>query len=1001
MKYFFAVILICLLLSSSKAQPSFSLLKEYSIETWTTEKGLPSNNLRQVYQDKRGYIWMSSYNGLIRFDGHSFDIYTSDELPNLKSNAFKVISEDDSGKMYFGTQTSGLFNFDGVSFEQSSIANSFSKSITSIFSDSRGRVWVGAQDQGLYLLENDTSQYKRFSSDLLNENTINGITELKNGNIWFATNEKGVISYDNNGFNEVTTGLINAEQFNCISEFNNKQYVGTNNGVYYLEDNDWRILNGTSGFYINFMKFDGFGHLWIATETGLIRILPSGTIENLKEEDGLPSRQISSLAIDNEDNVWLATKRSGLVLMRKSNFKNISSESGLSSPFVNIVYQLNDGSMAFGNDNGTVDQLKLGKIIPMSLKTNLLNVSVKDIIQDRNNNIWLATYRGLIKIGGGREELFTKSEGMASINTRWLFEDRDGNIWVGSKDGGLVKIKPNGNKKIYNKESGLSDEYVLGINQLPNGTMIIGTYQGGINFINSEDEIVVKNISDDDSSPLIFNIEVVDNDEYWIATNVGLFKFQDDAFYKIDKDNGLQIRTIFDAHHDNRGYIWLTSNLGVVRLSTNSVTEYIAGERLMVSARLYDENDGMMSRECTGATKLFATEDGQLWIPTSKGVSIIDPADIHVNDKIPPVYIKDVKVDDVTLEGDISSISLGPETRKLVIDYTALSYYSPAKINFQYRLRGYEKDWNDVGNIYSATYMNLPDGRFTFEVKASNSDGVWNEEPASIRISLDPFFYKSRLFLLLSALFLAVIAFIIYWIRIKVVEDKNRELNKLNKELDSFVYSVSHDLRAPLASILGLLNISKLDKEAANIPVYMNKIETSVNKLDDFIKDIISYSRNVRLKVEIEEVDIKLLVEDILEGLEYMNPRKDIEVIIDASANTIIHSDRTRLYIVFNNIISNSLRYYKNYIKDPFINIKIRVSDTKAIIIVEDNGIGIKPDRIGKIFDMFYRATSTSNGSGLGLYIAKESVAKLDGTISVESEFERGTKFTLIIPNLL
>ena len=132
-----------------------------------------------------------------------------------------------------------------------------------------------------------------------------------------------------------------------------------------------------------------------------------------------------------------------------------------------------------------------------------------------------------------------------------------------------------------------------------------------------------------------------------------------------------------------------------------------------------------------------------------------------------------------------------------------------------------------------------------------------------------------------------------------------------------------------------------------------------------------------------------------------MNPRKDIEVIIDPSENTIIHSDRTRLYIVFNNIISNSLRYYKNYIKDPFINIKIKVSDTKAIIIVEDNGIGIKPDRIGKIFDMFYRATSTSNGSGLGLYIAKESVAKLEGTISVESEFERGTKFTLVIPNLL
>jgi len=512
--------------------------------------------------------------------------------------------------------------------------------------------------------------------------------------------------------------------------------------------------------------------------------------------------------------------------------------------------------------------------------------------------------------------------------------------------------------------------------------------------------ITVKNISADSSSPLIFNIEVENNDEYWLATNVGLFKHQDNSFVKIDKDNGLEVRTIFDAHLDDRGYIWLTSNLGVVRLKKSSVAEYIGGQRKMVSARLYDERDGMMSRECTGATKLFTNKEGKLWIPTSKGISIIDPANIHVNSKIPPIYIKEIRVDDIPVNGDISTIILAPSTQKLVIDYTALSYYSSAKINFQYRLVGYEKEWNEVGNQYTATYMNIPDGNFTFEVMAANSDGLWNEEPATIDISLEPYFYKSRLFMLAITLFIAFLAFIIYWIRIKVVEDKNRELNKLNKELDSFVYSVSHDLRAPLASILGLINVSKLDSESANIPIYMNKIETSVNKLDGFIKDIISYSRNVRLKVEVEEVDLKLLVEDILEGLEYMNPRKDIEVIIDASANTILHSDKTRLYIIFNNIISNSFRYYKNYIKDPYINIKLIVNESKAQIIIEDNGIGIKPDRISKIFDMFYRATSTSNGSGLGLYIAKESIIKLEGTISVESEFERGTKFTLNIPNL-
>ena len=296
--------------------------------------------------------------------------------------------------------------------------------------------------------------------------------------------------------------------------------------------------------------------------------------------------------------------------------------------------------------------------------------------------------------------------------------------------------------------------------------------------------------------------------------------------------------------------------------------------------------------------------------------------------------------------------------------------------------------------------MNLPDGKFTFEVMAANNDGVWNETPATIEIRLDPFFYQSRLFYLVLGGFVLLTAFILYWIRIRVVEEKNKELHKLNTELDSFVYSVSHDLRAPLSSILGLISISKIDKDGSSLSTYLDKIETSVNKLDDFIKEIISYSRNVRLKVEVEEIDLRLLIEEVIEGLAFMNTEDHIQVSIDSAGKPTIHSDKTRLLVILNNIISNAFRYYKTYINDSFIKIKIVVTNTRAIITVEDNGIGIKPDRLKKVFEMFYRGTDTSNGSGLGLYIAQESVAKLDGTITVVSEYERGTTFTITIDNL-
>jgi signal transduction histidine kinase len=549
-------------------------------------------------------------------------------------------------------------------------------------------------------------------------------------------------------------------------------------------------------------------------------------------------------------------------------------------------------------------------------------------------------------------------------------------------------------------DNGLSDNYILSIDQKPNGDIVVGTYQGGLNIISANDDITILNIGSDDSSPIIFNVEVVNNGVFWLATDVGLYKYFNENFVKIQKEEGLIVSTIFDVHLDDSGFIWLTSNQGVVRLKRENVEDFILQQVSRINAKLYDENDGMLSRECTGATKMFISQTGNIWIPTSKGISIVDPNEISVNENEPPVYIKNVTVNDIQLTGNIENIKLEAGTQRLTIDYTALSFYSPAQIKFKYRLKGFEKEWNEVGNQYQATYMNLPDGNFTFEVIAANNDGVWNEVPATVEIQLDPFFYESRLFYLIVVFLFLVIAFIIYWIRIRVVEEKNRELHKLNEELDSFVYSVSHDLRAPLSSILGLISISKMAGEEDSLPTYLNKIETSVNKLDDFIKEIISYSRNVRLKVEVEEVDIKEMIEEVLEGLAYMNPSEKIDVTLKSKDNILFHTDKTRLRVILNNILSNAFRYYKGYINDSYIKVKIIYNNSRAIVTVEDNGIGIKPERLKRVFDMFYRATDASNGSGLGLYIAKESIIKLEGTIEVESEYERGTTFTITIPDL-
>jgi signal transduction histidine kinase len=234
--------------------------------------------------------------------------------------------------------------------------------------------------------------------------------------------------------------------------------------------------------------------------------------------------------------------------------------------------------------------------------------------------------------------------------------------------------------------------------------------------------------------------------------------------------------------------------------------------------------------------------------------------------------------------------------------------------------------------------------------------------------------------------------------RTRELEVQNDELKKLNIELDSFVYSVSHDLRAPLLSALGLINISKLETDETQRSYYLDLINKSLIKLDVFIQDIINLSRNARLEVQQEEIYFTQLIKSILEEHAFMENADKIEFITHISQSNPFCSDIKRLRIVLNNIVSNAIRYSNLYQQAPFVKIHVDVQPDKAIIEISDNGQGIAQEHIDKVFDMFYRASSKNVGSGLGLYIVRETIKKLNGTIKLTSEIEKRTSFLIEIP---
>ncbi|MGK7393345.1 MAG: sensor histidine kinase [Candidatus Cyclobacteriaceae bacterium M3_2C_046] len=235
----------------------------------------------------------------------------------------------------------------------------------------------------------------------------------------------------------------------------------------------------------------------------------------------------------------------------------------------------------------------------------------------------------------------------------------------------------------------------------------------------------------------------------------------------------------------------------------------------------------------------------------------------------------------------------------------------------------------------------------------------------------------------------------------KILINKNEQLIKINQELDRFVYSVSHDLRAPLTSSLGLIQISRLEKDTSKKEDYLNMINKSLIRLDNFIKELIDFTRNSRTELELEEIDWNELISSILRDLQYLENFNHIQFKINNTLDRPFHSDRNRLKIILSNLVSNSIRYRNKYHhRGSYVKIEVNPENSMVKIKVEDNGVGINQAHIDKIFDMFYRGSPVNAGSGLGLYILKESVTKLHGKVSVSSEINQGTVFEVVLPEL-
>lgn len=509
----------------------------------------------------------------------------------------------------------------------------------------------------------------------------------------------------------------------------------------------------------------------------------------------------------------------------------------------------------------------------------------------------------------------------------------------------------------------------------------------------------------------IFNaFPTYDPDEYLIATS-------DSGFYTFDYNDytinpwKTEVTEIFKKQGFYSGISWLDSLYAATTWDGAVVIYNKKGE----VRKIIDKSDGLTGKYLT---ELFVDNRNKLWINSDVGISELYWPSFdtlsYVNININKVFINDQPY---TAENIVDSLFNENSNFKF-------SYFAPGfekeEILYSYKLVGQDEEWSDWKPENTKEYNFLKGGDYSFLLRAKTITGL-ESETISINIKTSTPWFKTIWAYLSYAIIVLGIIILIFRLRTLRLKDLNKilestvtarteeinakkeeltlaneNLNIKNQELDHFVYRSSHDLIAPLKSLKGLIHIAKSDQPQKNQLEYLKHMEKSVLKLEDFINSIIEFTTNA--KTEAQRVDIKLdeILDDISQELKYFDKAEKVELIRDLE-EPIVVSDPKRLKIILSNLISNSVKYHNYRQENPFIEVKSYGKNGQVFIEVKDNGQGIKPELVDKIFDMFYRASDSSDGSGLGLYIVQDTVAKINGELTVKSNYGEGSVFTLML----
>lgn len=966
-------------------------IQNYVITNLGLEEGLPQSTVSDIIQTKDGYIWLATYGGLVRFDGVSFTTFNRSNTTGMRSDRIISLFEQSNGTLWLSTEDglikkqSGEFTTYLIIVDSQVFAPSIMKE------DSSGQLWIVAGGILFKFKENEFIEVPIIKNKKLAEEALlnpNGVWLGFAKSVVRTLGDSTVLVYDFE--NALESNIMDFVEY---PKHSGTYFIGTDgNGVARYKEGEfthYNVEDGLASRYTWEFDVDQSNKLWVTSYNGQAiwdgnKFIPFNAIKT--QED----IQFTSVYEDDEGNYWIGTTGEGLFKVRHSIITTIDIDQGLRNEKMLSLSRLRDGTTVFATNCGGLYEWKDGRAVPSKINEYLPNqcvwsvfedsegyiwfgakelyrsksleepgtmfgdfngfdgTDIFTITEDSKGNIWIGCFNGVFVYDGVKFERYTTEDGLAYNDTRAFFEDEDGKMWIGSSSGLSIMHNSSIQKVKLRGEAALTvnspEPYIRAIHKDEEGIMWFGTYGDGIYRLKNGE---VRNIT----------------------TNDGLY------------DN-----IVSHIVEDDAGNFWMGSNRGISRVNREQINAYLDEKEEKIISYSYGTADGMNSVETNGGFEPNVLPDslGNLYFPTISGVSVVSTQDVQINKNPPKIHIESIRsgIEQIPLA---KNITLSYDNPYLEIGYTALSYSNPEKILFRYIMEGLDEDWFEAGNRRNAMYTKLPPGEYIFKVIASNNHGVWNNEGASIQVSVIPPFWETNWFYAIVALLFLATGPSVYYLRVKNLEKENKQQKRFTEQLiesqEQERRRIANELHDGLGQqILVIKNRAELALQQIDDHGEMaNQLQEIMQSAVSSISDVRNISYALR-PVHLEKFGLTEAISNLCYQLQGTT-KMEWSYHVDDIDNVIPKGKEIYFYRVIQEGINNILKHS---------------GAGEATVMVKKSSAGINATvwDDGKGFDVKMQDSI----SGLGFLGMQERIKNLSGTLDVQSEKGEGTVIKIYIP---